>query len=155
MNIRRVASLAVSVVLAIALPVGLGAAKCGTLPAPKHAAPKKVKPAPNPDPAPSRRGIGNVELVFTVGTNSSRVVTSWNVGRGWQHGATKHKGETSWTETAKPGQHVTFIAAHSKPGDKAWIDIEVYQRNNGRILCRDNNNDDPSGGAQCSGVVVV
>lgn len=145
---------AVALAVAILLPVLLGAAKCQDAP-PPHG-PKKVQPAPNPDPAPRRSGFpGNVSLTFWLDQDAGKkTVTSWNVGAGRQtHYCTR---SCHWLAVAKPGQLVTATTDYYALGERGWLKIQVVQNNNGRILCQDDNSDSGrSGGLNCSGTVVI
>ena len=159
---RRITAAATAVVLLVS---GLSLAACQPVQedkhrAPKHSAPKstkKVEPAPNPDPAkPNPSFPGNVEIVFTVSHSEQKVVYVYNIGAGPQRGSSEHKhgGETSFSRIVKPEQVILFAAAHSS-APQGWLSIQVYQRNNGRIVCKDNNDEDPVGNVACSGIVKI
>lgn len=114
---------------------------------------RKVNPAPNPDPAPSRKGIGNVSITFWLDQDPHRTVTAYNYGTGYK--SKRCDNDCHWTVTTKPGQVVTVSTDYYHIGQKGWLKITVIQNNNGRILCHDNNDKDRGAGVSCTGTVVI
>lgn len=150
---RAIASIALLAVLSS----GYADSKCQQQPTPHST--KKVEPAPNPDPAkpPKDKPFpGNVEIVFVISHQENRVVYTYNIGGGNQRGVSEHKhgGETSFSEIVKPEQVIVFAATHSS-APHGWIDIKVYQANNGRVVCKDNNDEEPTASVACTGIVKI
>lgn len=141
---------------AVALSLGALTVLAGCpLPAPtKPPGKHRVQPAPNPDPAPRRSGIGNVLLTFWLEQDRKRTVTSFNVGAGPQTHYCNNF--CHWSATAQPGQLVTSTTDYYDVGQKGWLHMQVVQGNNGRILCDDDNsNTGRVGGVTCTGTVVI
>lgn len=140
------------IAMVLVLPL-LTAARCNTTPSPS---PTRVEPAPNPDPAkpqPGKSFPGNVSITFWV-SSTHPIVAAYNVGAGYKSRTCQRS--CHWLATVKPGQ-VVAITVHSKELSQGqWLQVQIVQNNNGRILCQDSNADRrPTSGVKCSGTVVI
>lgn len=144
-----------SIALIAVLASGYAGSACEAKPHPTST--RRVEPLPNPDPAKTNKSFpGNIEIVFTISHSEDKVVYTYNIGGGNQRGSSEHRrgGETSFRRTVKPEQVIVFAAAHSS-APHGWISIQVHQANNGRLVCKDNNDEDPVASVACTGIVTV
>lgn len=144
--------------LGLALVVLATGAACK--PEGRHAAPPpapgrhRQQPAPNPDPAPSRSGIGSVLITFVVETSNNRATVTYNAGSGYKN-VIARRPASHWDERVQPGQRVAIVATHFNLGESGRIFVQIYQHNNGRVVCQDSNSGHESSGASCDGVIVI
>jgi regulator of protease activity HflC (stomatin/prohibitin superfamily) len=147
----------VVIILVIAIVLGLAGCKLDQ-PAGRHEAPTggrhRVNPAPQPDPAPTRSGIGNVQITVWVEQHEERSTVLVNVGAGNQTLIGRAPGR-HWDFTVRPGQVVYVSVNHFHLGESGRLFVQVVQNNNGRILCGDENTNDRAAGVQCTGTVVI
>ena len=119
-------------------------------PAGKH----RVDPMPQPDPAPSRSGMGNVQITIWVELSDDEATLTYNIGAG-NHSVTAHKPGSHWTLTTRPGQSVAVLMSHKRIGEHGRLWVQIVQLNNGRILYEGDNSENPRGGVIGGGVVVI
>jgi len=110
---------------------------------------------PNPDPAPREPGTPppGVGVTFRVAFDKSagRVIATYNAGHG-QQTMTITGGYKTWGSIILKGTPVSLLVVHASPGKVGSIRIQII-RDVGGLVCTDSNDETPTGGADCAGVV--